>query len=159
MSWTPEKNGFVPAAPIRRVVEQWATENWQLDERQRQDQAKRTPSLSTTALLAMKVGCHIDTISHLRAGKNNWIEFDLADRIVSYLGGLWLWLRDEELRGIYMAFDFTHLDIARPPSEDADDLALLHGVSDRTAATILGVSQSALNRQRCIRRRREKVAA
>jgi len=153
VSWTPEKNGYIPAAPIARVVEQWAMENWWLDHR-----AKELTGKGTTTSLAEFVGLHEDTIRHLRDRKNEWMEFDMADRIVTYIDP-WLWRRDDELREIYENFNFTHLDIARPTSRQADELALLNGVSDRAAATILGVSQSALNRQRKVRRKRERAAA
>ena len=155
MSYHHEKSGLIPVAPIRRVVEQWAKENWWIDERQVQSKGKKTASLGTTALLAEKVGCHEDTIYHLRAGRNTWIDFDLADRIVTCIDP-WLWRTDEELSELYQSFDLSFLDILRPPSAEADDLPLLDFLSQRHAAAILGVNQRAVSKQR---EKRQKEAA
>jgi hypothetical protein len=145
-----EKNGYIPVAPIRRVVEQWALENWFLDERAKE----KNGGAGTSASLAAFTGLHVDTISNLRKGRNNWIEFDMADRIVTFIDP-WLWHRDEELNAIYREFSFSYLDLARPTSTEADELPLLDGFSDRIAATVLGVSQPTLSRNRIARRQKE----
>jgi len=148
-----EKHGYIPAAPVRRVVEAWAQENWWVDERQQQGGGEKLDSYGVNMLLATSIGCHDDTIAHLRRGRNTWIEFDLADRIITYIN-VRLWSSDDELREIYQNFDFSHLDISRPTT---DELSLLDGLSERLAATVMGVSQSVIHVQRS--KRREKVAA
>ena len=156
MKYDPERRGYIPAAPVRRVVEMWAAENWWIDERV--NYGDKT-DIGTTRLLAEAIGVHQDTIGHLRAGKNNWIDFDLADNIVTFIDP-WLWRRDEELSRIYQDFNLTYLDVIRPTSPEADELALLDFISSRHAAAVLGMRASAVRAQRKRRaRQREEAAA
>ena len=155
------KNGVVPAAPVGRVINDWAARRWWLDDPAVDVKKERMVDVGATAIIAVATGIHVDTVRKVRNGKKEWIEFDNADRIVTFIDPF-LWRTDPDLAAIYQGFDFTHLDLARPTSADADPLRLVVGLSDRAAAVALGVSSTTLHKRRHMRgfgRRQTRVAA
>ena len=141
------KNGVVPAAPFGRVIDQWVSEHWWLDDRAENLDGERMVSGGAVAVLAAATGIHRDTLRKVRAGKKEWLEFDNADRIVTFVDP-WLWRTDPELSDIYQGFDFTYLDLSRPTSPEADPLKLVDGIGVKHAAAILGVCKTSVFRYR-----------
>ena len=154
------KNGVVPAAPVGRVINDWAARHWWLDEQADGVKKERMVDIGSTGVVSAATGIHVDTISKVRSGKKEWIQFDNADRIVTFIDPF-LWHSDPELADIYQNFDFTHLDLGRPTSPEADPLRLVVGLSDKAASVALGVSITTINRRRQLRGfgRRQRIAA
>lgn len=154
------KNGVVPAAPVGRVINDWAARHWWLDEHPYDFKKEGMVDIGSTGVISDATGIHVDTVRKVRYGKKEWIEFDNADRIVTFIDPF-LWHSDPELADIYQNFDFTHLDLGRPTSPEADPLRLVVGLSDKAAAVALGVSSTTLHKRRQLRGfgRRQRVAA
>lgn len=147
------KQGYVPAAPIARVIDNWARENWWMDEQAMVTSAQgRNQEEGATGRLGNFVGLSQDTITRIRGGKKEWVEFDNADKIVTFIDPF-LWHRDPELSDIYQNFDFSHLDLTRPTCDDG--LSELDFLPSRQVAAIYGVSHDMMNRTR----RKKKEAA
>ena len=141
------KAGLVPAAPLRRLIDRWAAEHPWLDDWANDIDGERMVDAGSTTIIAEATGIHRDTIGKIRWGKKHWVEFGNADRIVGFIDPF-LWHTDPELADIYQSFDFSHLDLGRPTSPEADPLLLVDELSDRAAAAALGVSTTVVQKRR-----------
>ena len=139
------KAGLIAAPPIGRAIERWAATQW-FNEIEYHGEEAHQYALHTSAWLAEKTGIHIDTITKIRSGKKEWVEFDNADRLLCAMRVPWD--SNPELDEIYQTFDFSWLDLQRPTCREADPLPLFDGLSARVAATVLGVSGETIFRRR-----------
>ena len=98
-------NVLVPAAPFARIIEERLEQNILADV---------DDPVST---IASQVGVTARVIYSIKSGQKS-LEFDTADRIVTYLVGPMAWHEDDELHQIYMGADLNRLDWAAPPSEE-----------------------------------------
>lgn len=149
------QRGLVPREPIARVIRNWVAANWWMDEHNNIPSARELGSL---ARLAEFVGLHEDTITDILRGRKNknWLSFDNADRIVTFIDPL-LWHCDPELREIYENYDFSTLDVISPTCEAADPLNGLEDLTGRQAAAVLGVTRDLVLDRR--RRQKQQLAA
>jgi hypothetical protein len=133
------KWGRIPGRPVVRVVERWCLEHD-----------------STITAFEEMVGLSDSALNHIARGRSEWIHFDIADRVVTFIDFM-LWHTDPELSQIYQTFDFSSLDFHRPPSLEADELPLLDCLNNRLAAAVMGVGTKAVQARRAALR--EEVAA
>lgn len=145
--------GLVPAGPIGRAIARWCDENWWMDEDAKA--AGRGTTDGCLSRLGSFTGIHPDTLRKVRYGQKEWLGFDNADRVITFIDPH-LWRDDPELAEVYQSFDFAWLDLQQPTCPEADPLSDLEFLSDRLVGALVGVSQSTVNRAR--RHRREGVA-
>ena len=112
-----EVMGYVPAAPISRVMNKWR-ERQEFYPTANANAAVELPEVGPIQKLAWRSGVGYDLLYRLMTGRKDWVEFDNADRIVIAIDPL-LWLHDDELCEIYWNFDLSHLDLKRPTVEEA----------------------------------------
>ena len=86
------RTGYVPNEPIALLLEQWIKE---------QDDKFDTGSLGPRALLAIGAKVNPRRIYCIINRKSNWIDFNIADRILCYLGRTDYWIYDEQLAKAY----------------------------------------------------------
>ena len=115
----------IPIDPIRRVLSEWIERNsWdgvtgrnflqygRTVEGYGKDRVTETVIQPVTpwVRLSNDTGIRHDTLYQYVARKGKkWIEFDLADKIITAIDPT-LWHSDDELSDIYQNFDFTGLD-------------------------------------------------
>lgn len=150
------KGGRIPAAPVGRAINQWVREQWWMD--LEASVTGHWDSDGATERLAKFVGLSGDTIMRLRYGRKDWIEFDNADRIITFIDP-WLWRTDPALSRIYRTFRFAHLDTLRPTCAAADPLNRVEGLTAPQAARKLGVSLNTIYKRRARRAAEVEVAA
>lgn len=86
----------IPAAPVRRCLEEWASKKRDRD----------------TDYIAARSNLTVEFVKRFRGGRSDDIDFDKADAIVTrVLGG---WDCDPELYAIFQDFDLSELDKRKP---------------------------------------------
>lgn len=117
------EKGFVPAAPIVRLVKAYCEHHDRLNNFQdfngafkslstMGDQAadKRVQILGTRTILAGKIGWGADRFYKLLRGRSVMIQFDIADKLLCEIDMQWAWHLDPELREVYQKVNLAHLD-------------------------------------------------
>lgn len=133
-----EKYGYVPAAPVGRIIDRWA-----IPREDPMNNYNNGGDISPLVTLAAMTGIHKDTLYKTRVGKKDWLEFDNADKIITTIDPL-LWHSDPELSRIYEEFNFSYLDLAHPTSPEADILHLFAGLPARVVGRAIGVTPNAV---------------
>jgi hypothetical protein len=120
----PPKYSLIPVAPISAVL-------------RRLEAAQNIHTLPTPAIqihgglyeeillpfgamqrLAHDSGVKPDTLHRVKQGRRAWVDFDLADKIITGIDPT-LWHTDLALSAIYQSFDLAKLDERRPTTEVA----------------------------------------
>lgn len=140
-----EKQGRFPAALVAKVIEIWCTQNWHMDyEAMVNDHDDNEGAIKRLSRFS-KVS--FDIIDKIHRGKKKWVEFDNADKLVTTVDPL-LWHLDPDLSEAYQRFDLVWLDIQRPTCPEVNPIHLFDGLSDRTAAAVLGMAPNIVSRHR-----------
>ena len=89
---------LVPAEPFARVAQQWL--------------GRQEESGNPLGLLAEQMGCDKEGLRKLVTGKQPWLTFDKAERLLICCEATW----DDsaELYSIYEEFDFSWVDRKKP---------------------------------------------
>lgn len=116
------KMGWIPLAPIRRILLAWELKQ-EYDETNSfhyQGRQNMILPLAPITCLAGYIGIDVDTLWSIRGRQaKSWVDFDVADKIITYIDPS-LWRNDSELKSIYENFDFSSLDARRPPMRELE---------------------------------------
>jgi hypothetical protein len=106
----------VPAAPFQKILHQAWEEEKKKGEHRVEEQNGVFVDVGIKQFLADRLGVHERRITYYL--NNKYIQFDVADNIVSKMLGPDAWYSDPELNDIYTNFDLERLDWAYPVSEE-----------------------------------------
>ena len=109
-----QRRGLVAAAPVRELVDRIVREEFGEDI----DGWLAEPLVSS---VCVKAGIRPDTLYHVWAREKEYMDFDVADRLLSALGAADLWMY--ELGEVYAAVDLSGPPLSEPyifpPAEEA----------------------------------------